>query len=53
MIGNVAEFIEESGIAKGGSFRDELSNAKITDRRIYDAPMDDIGFRCVCEVEQK
>lgn len=53
MIGNVAEFIEEKGIAKGGSFRDELPNSKITARRKYDRPSDDIGFRCVCEVVLK
>jgi hypothetical protein len=51
MIGNVAELIAEKGIVKGGSFRDELSNARITMRRIYDSPTDDIGFRCICEVE--
>lgn len=51
MIGNAAEMIDEKGIVKGGSFRDELSNSKITDRRKYDAPTDDIGFRCLCEVE--
>lgn len=51
MIGNVAELVDENGIAKGGSFRDELSNSKITDRRNYNAPTDDIGFRCICEVE--
>lgn len=51
MIGNVAEFIEEKGIVKGGSFRDELFNAKITDRRNYSTASDDIGFRCICEVQ--
>lgn len=53
MIGNVAEMVEENGVVKGGSFRDGLSNSKITDRRNYDSPTDDIGFRCICEVEQK
>lgn len=53
MIGNVAEFIEEKGVAKGGSFRDTLPNSKISDRRNYDAPTNDIGFRCICEVEQQ
>jgi len=51
MIGNVAELVEEKGIVKGGSFRDVLLNSKITNRRNYDTPTDDIGFRCICEVE--
>jgi len=51
MIGNVAEMIDQRGIAKGGSFRDELSRSGITDKRNYDNPADDIGFRCICEVE--
>ena len=51
MIGNVAEMIDKNGIAKGGSFRDELSKSRITDRRNYDVPTNDIGFRCICEVE--
>lgn len=51
IIGNVAEMTYEKGIAKGGSFKDDLSNSKITDKRYYDTPTDDIGFRCICEVE--
>jgi Sulfatase-modifying factor enzyme 1 len=51
MIGNVAEMIEEKGIAKGGSFREELINSKITSRKIFQSPADDIGFRCICEVD--
>lgn len=52
MIGNVAEMINKKGIAKGGSFKDELSVSSITDRTFYENPMDNIGFRCVCEVQQ-
>ena len=51
MIGNVAELVEEKGIVKGGSFREILSNSKITGRRNCNTPTDDIGFRCICEVE--
>ena len=51
MIGNVAEMTYEKGIAKGGSFKDDLSNSKITDKRNYIGPTDDIGFRCICEVK--
>lgn len=51
MIGNVAEFVEEKGIVKGGSFKDPLSSSEITDKKNYDTPTNDIGFRCLCEVE--
>lgn len=51
MIGNVAEMTYEKGIAKGGSFKDDLSASKITDKRNYSGPTDDIGFRCICTVE--
>ncbi|MFC5271107.1 formylglycine-generating enzyme family protein [Adhaeribacter terreus] len=52
MIGNVAEMVAEEGIAKGGSWLEPLTNSKITDRKLYDKPAADIGFRCVCEVEK-
>lgn len=49
--GNIAEMVAEKGIAKGGSWKDELSNSKITDRQLYTSPSDKVGFRCVCEAE--
>jgi len=49
--GNVSEMVAEEGIAKGGSWKDEFSNSKITDRQLYTAPSDKVGFRCVCEAE--
>ncbi|MBB6609486.1 SUMF1/EgtB/PvdO family nonheme iron enzyme [Pontibacter sp. Tf4] len=49
--GNVAEMVAEKGIAKGGSWKDELSNSKITDRQLYTTPSDKVGFRCVCQAE--
>ncbi|NEM96280.1 formylglycine-generating enzyme family protein [Pontibacter burrus] len=51
VLGNVAEMVAEKGIAKGGSWKDELSTSKITDRQLYTTPSDKVGFRCVCEAE--
>lgn len=51
MIGNVAEMVEEKGVVKGGSYKNRLSDSRIIDRRMIDTPTDDIGFRCICEVE--
>lgn len=51
ILGNVAEMVAEKGIAKGGNWKYELSNSKITDRQLYTTPSDKVGFRCVCEVE--
>lgn len=47
MIGNVAEMVEERGIAKGGSFMQPLEKCKISERQSYDIPSKWIGFRCV------
>ncbi len=51
VLGNVAEMVAEKGIAKGGSWKDELSDSEITDRQLYTSPSDKVGFRCVCEAE--
>ncbi len=47
MIGNVAEMVQEPGIAKGGSFKDSVSNCKIAMRQYYLQPQNWLGFRCV------
>ncbi len=52
--GNVAEMVQEPGIAMGGSFEhfyDEIipTNAPVQ----YEGPTNWLGFRCVCEVEQR
>lgn len=52
VIGNVAEMVAEKGIAKGGSWKDDLGNSRITDRQLYTLPSDKVGFRCVCEIER-
>lgn len=49
LLGNVAEMIQEKGIAKGGSFihtKEEINSQKDF---VYDSPKCFIGFRCVAE----
>jgi len=45
MCGNVAEMIEEKGIAKGGSFDDTADKVRIASEKLYNKPQADIGFR--------
>ena len=47
-IGNVAEMVEEKGIAKGGSFDHPLEQCAIPFAVEYTKPMRWLGFRCVC-----
>jgi hypothetical protein len=49
MNGNVAELVQESGITKGGSYRDPLEACMVKARGTYTGPAPTIGFRCVCE----
>lgn len=51
MIGNVAEFVEEPGFAKGGGWAHYLNAAAINRRKPYTKPEAWLGFSCVCEVE--
>lgn len=51
LLGNVAEMVAEKGVAKGGSWKDEFSDSRITNRQTYTEPSEKIGFRCVCEIE--
>lgn len=53
MIGNVAEFVEEQGFAKGGSWASHLEASAIHKRQYYNKPQAWLGFRCVCEVALK
>lgn len=53
MIGNVAEFVQESNFVKGGSWAHDLESSKIKKRQAYNGPTAWIGFRCICEVEMK
>jgi len=50
MCGNVAEMIEENGIAKGGSFQDPAYQVRISSEKSYTKPQADIGFRVVIKV---
>lgn len=50
MIGNVAEMVQEKGIAKGGSWKHTINQSKITNKIPYDVPTAWLGFRCICEV---
>lgn len=50
MIGNVAEFVQEKGIAKGGSYRSRLEECTIASRLAYSGPAPTIGLRCACDV---
>lgn len=47
MIGNVAEMVQEEGIAKGGSFDHQLEDCKIKNKQPYSGPERWLGFRCV------
>ncbi len=50
MLGNVAEMVEEAGITKGGSYRDDLAACTIKARGRYNGPSATVGFRAVCTV---
>lgn len=50
MIGNVAEMIQEKGVAKGGSWIHTPNQSKISNQLSYDVPSPWLGFRCICEI---
>jgi len=50
MIGNVAEMVEEIGVAKGGSFLSYVGDCQVEKDQHYDTPEEWLGFRCICEV---
>ncbi len=49
MFGNVAEMVQEEGIAKGGSWCNVLETFAVRPDFIYKRPHVWLGFRCVCE----
>jgi formylglycine-generating enzyme len=51
--GNVAEMIQENGIAKGGSWRSPGGDVQVKSRANYSKPTRDIGFRVFMEVLEK
>ena len=50
MCGNVAEMIEETGIAMGGGFSDNAYQVRILSEKKYNKPQADIGFRVAMRV---
>jgi formylglycine-generating enzyme required for sulfatase activity len=52
MIGNVAEMIDEEGVAKGGGYLTPFTDCKIKNRQSYARPVSWVGFRCVCSWER-
>ncbi len=52
LLGNVAEMVQERGLTKGGSYRDELAACRIKARGHANGPAPTVGFRAVCVVHQ-
>ena len=50
IIGNMAEMIQEKGIAKGGSFMHTLEDSEINDQQSYRGPAPWLGVRYVATV---
>lgn len=50
LLGNVAEMVQEKGIAKGGSWYQLKEDSLPSKQQIYDKPTAWLGFRCICEV---
>jgi len=50
MAGNVAEMIDEPGIAKGGSWYSTGYYLRIKSQETYDKPLSNVGFRVFMEV---
>lgn len=53
MLGNAAEMVQEPGVTKGGSYRDELAACQIKARGHYTGPAPTVGFRAVCSVRRR
>lgn len=49
--GNVAEMVQEEGIAKGGSWMHEAAACRVESQLEYDKPTSWLGFRFVIEVD--
>ena len=50
VIGNVAEMVQQKGIAKGGSWKHPLDECRVGKKQFYSVPQAWLGFRCVCIV---
>jgi hypothetical protein len=53
MSGNVAEMVDEKGVAKGGSFNDLPYQVMIKSERNYAKTSADIGFRIAMKILEK
>jgi len=53
MSGNVAEMVQEQGVAKGGSFNDLPYQVMIKSERNYAKVSADIGFRIAMKIQEK
>ncbi|MFZ5554764.1 MAG: formylglycine-generating enzyme family protein [Bacteroidota bacterium] len=53
MIGNVAEMVQEKGIAKGGGWNTLAEDAAIGKQQKYNGPDTNVGFRVVMEIVEK
>ncbi len=51
LFGNVAEMVNQKGIAKGGSWDHTLEESALTNDLTYSEGTEWLGFRCVCEVK--
>ena len=51
--GNVAEMIQEKGIAKGGGYNDPAYEVRISSEKTYTKPQADIGFRVAMQVVEE
>ncbi len=49
-IGNVAEMVQEKGIAKGGGWNTPIEEAIISSRQTYQGSSPNVGFRVIMEV---
>ncbi|GAA4053725.1 hypothetical protein GCM10022409_45890 [Hymenobacter glaciei] len=53
MLGNVAEMVQERGLTKGGSYRDDLAACTIRARGQVAGPAATVGFRAVCVAQAR
>lgn len=53
VFGNVAEMLNENGVAKGGSYFHSAKKAQVTHSIEYDGPAPWLGFRVVAELKAK
>jgi len=51
MCGDVAEFIRDKDFVAGGSFRDPLSQCRVSSWKVFEKPNDATGFRCVAVIK--